>query len=178
MATPNQLRTTTLALPETAEGSHFGMAAFSVRGRGFASLSEDGRVQLRMPPEQVEAAPAVHPAGERLSRSGRTIGLRVPLAALDGRALHALVRASWRHRAPRRLVAAVDQAEAAATGEGDLPAAIGRPATRALHGAGLTTLDRVAARSEAELLRLHGVGPKTIRVLEQVLAEQGRSLRA
>lgn len=71
-----------------------------------------------------------------------------------------------------------EQADAAEPGAGDLPTAIGRPATRALHGAGLATLDLVAASSEAELLELHGVGPKAVRILKQVLAEQGRSLRA
>lgn len=58
----------------------------------------------------------------------------------------------------------------------DLPAAIGRPATRALLAAGITTLDDVAARSSTELLALHGVGPKAVRILTEVLAERGRSL--
>jgi predicted flap endonuclease-1-like 5' DNA nuclease len=59
---------------------------------------------------------------------------------------------------------------------GDLPAAIGKPATRALLAAGITTLDDVAARSSTELLALHGVGPKAVRILAEVLAERGRSL--
>jgi hypothetical protein len=59
----------------------------------------------------------------------------------------------------------------------DLPGNIGRPATNALLGAGLTTLDEVATRSEAELLSLHGVGPKAVRVLAEALAAQGRTLR-
>ncbi len=39
MTTLAQLRKAALALPETEEGTHFGMVAFSVRGKGFASVT-------------------------------------------------------------------------------------------------------------------------------------------
>ncbi|MEV0322951.1 helix-hairpin-helix domain-containing protein [Streptomyces sp. NPDC050658] len=58
----------------------------------------------------------------------------------------------------------------------DLPAGIGKPATRALHGAGITTLDQVARRTRRELLALHGVGPKAVRLLAEALERQGKSL--
>ncbi|QSB17330.1 DNA-binding protein [Natronosporangium hydrolyticum] len=54
---------------------------------------------------------------------------------------------------------------------------MGKPATRALANAGLTTLDQVATRTRAELLALHGVGPKAVRILADTLTEQGMSLR-
>ncbi|MCA5891816.1 hypothetical protein LEP48_00435 [Isoptericola sp. NEAU-Y5] len=54
---------------------------------------------------------------------------------------------------------------------GDLPSAIGRPATRALESAGITTLAAVAQRSDAELLALHGVGPRAVRILREALAD-------
>lgn len=57
--------------------------------------------------------------------------------------------------------------------DGGLPRAIGAPATRALHGAGYTRLEQLAAVSEAELLKLHGVGPRAIRILREALAERG-----
>lgn len=56
---------------------------------------------------------------------------------------------------------------------GELPKGIGKPATRALAAAGYTRLDQLAAASEAELLALHGVGPKAIRVLRPALAAKG-----
>ena len=56
----------------------------------------------------------------------------------------------------------------------DLPTSIGKPATRALVGAGVVTLDDVAARSKSELAALHGVGPKALRILADVLAERGQ----
>ena len=43
--------------------------------------------------------------------------------------------------------------------------AIGAPARRALTNAGLTTWDAVDAASDAELLDLHGFGPKALRIL-------------
>ncbi|MET1156116.1 DNA-binding protein [Arthrobacter sp.] len=55
---------------------------------------------------------------------------------------------------------------------------IGGPATRALVSAGMTDLDTVARHSQAELLALHGVGPKAVRILTEALAASGQSLRA
>jgi predicted flap endonuclease-1-like 5' DNA nuclease len=92
--------------------------------------------------------------------------------------LNALVRASWFARAPQRLAAALAAAEGAADRPGELPAGIGKPATRALFGAGVSTVEQVAAHTEDELLALHGVGPKAVRILAAALAERGMSLRS
>jgi hypothetical protein len=54
-----------------------------------------------------------------------------------------------------------------------LPLAIGRPATRAFARAGYTLLEHFTTVAEADLLRLHGVGPKSVRVLRDALAERG-----
>jgi DNA-directed RNA polymerase alpha subunit len=61
--------------------------------------------------------------------------------------------------------------------EADLPR-IGAPATRALAAAGITRLDQVADRTEAELLALHGFGPRALRLLVEALAERGLELRS
>ncbi|MFP5489527.1 MAG: DNA-binding protein [Acidimicrobiia bacterium] len=55
---------------------------------------------------------------------------------------------------------------------------IGAPATRALTAIGVTRLDQVAERTEAELLALHGVGPRAIRILREALADRGQRFRA
>jgi hypothetical protein len=57
-----------------------------------------------------------------------------------------------------------------------LPHAIGRPATGALRAAGYTELHQLAGVPAADLLRLHGVGPKAVAVLREALAERGLSL--
>jgi hypothetical protein len=43
--------------------------------------------------------------------------------------------------------------------------AIGAPARRALSNAGLTTWDAVDAAPDADLLALHGFGPKALAIL-------------
>src|SRR5450755_2233650 len=57
-----------------------------------------------------------------------------------------------------------------------LPGTIGAPATRALTAAGYTELRQLANVPAAELRKLHGVGPKALRLLQAALAEQGMSL--
>ncbi len=52
---------------------------------------------------------------------------------------------------------------------------IGAPATRALRAVGITTLEQVAALTEAELAALHGVGPMAIGRLREAMAERGMS---
>ncbi|WP_254644110.1 hypothetical protein [Streptomyces sp. BV286] len=174
------LRKSALALPEVEEGARYGRVAFSVRGRGFVSMDDDGHVRLRLPHDAAAAAAAAaHPTGELLVLAGTRIGFRVPLADIDGKDLNALVRASWSSRAPKRLAAALAAAESSAGDpDGDLPAGIGRPATQALLGAGLTTLELVAQHTKSELLALHGVGPKAVRILSETLEQQGLALRA
>ncbi|MFS0700577.1 helix-hairpin-helix domain-containing protein [Cellulomonas sp. 179-A 4D5 NHS] len=67
--------------------------------------------------------------------------------------------------------------DGAASGGVPLTPRIGRPALGALAHVGITTLDEVARLSEAELLALHGVGPKAVRLLRESLAAEGLSLR-
>ena len=54
----------------------------------------------------------------------------------------------------------------------DLPK-ISRPAASALASAGITSLAEAAAFGRSELLRLHGVGPQALRILDEALAEHG-----
>ena len=58
----------------------------------------------------------------------------------------------------------------------DLPK-IGGPATRALNGAGYTRLEQLTQVTEAELMALHGFGPKALHILKEALAERGWSLK-
>ena len=56
---------------------------------------------------------------------------------------------------------------------GDELPAIGAPATRALAAIGVTKLSQLEGRSEAELLALHGFGPKALRLLREAGADLG-----
>jgi predicted flap endonuclease-1-like 5' DNA nuclease len=53
---------------------------------------------------------------------------------------------------------------------------IGAPATRALNDAGYTSLRRLADVPRAELAKLHGMGPKGLRIIEDNLTKQGLRL--
>jgi hypothetical protein len=57
-----------------------------------------------------------------------------------------------------------------------LPANIGAPATRALTAAGYTQLSQLANVPASALKKLHGVGPKALRILQEALEQQGMTL--
>jgi predicted alpha/beta hydrolase family esterase len=57
----------------------------------------------------------------------------------------------------------------------DLPAELGRPARRALVGAGYRRLEQLARHYESEVGGLHGVGPKALGQLRRALTSRGLS---
>lgn len=59
--------------------------------------------------------------------------------------------------------------------EGDLPDGLGSPARRALAGAGYVRVGQFTEVSEAEVLRLHGMGPRALGLIRDALAERGQS---
>jgi predicted flap endonuclease-1-like 5' DNA nuclease len=54
---------------------------------------------------------------------------------------------------------------------------IGAPASRALAAVGITRLSQLTQHSAADLLKLHGMGPRAITILRRALADQELSLR-
>ena len=54
-------------------------------------------------------------------------------------------------------------------------AELASPARRALEGAGLTTLAKLARKSEAQVRALHGMGPNAMATLRAALRKGGRS---
>ncbi|WP_046470869.1 helix-hairpin-helix domain-containing protein [Allosalinactinospora lopnorensis] len=57
----------------------------------------------------------------------------------------------------------------------DIPAGLGAPAHRALAAAGHRRLEQFTEVSEAEIRRLHGVGPRAVERIRRALAARGRS---
>jgi len=57
----------------------------------------------------------------------------------------------------------------------DLPAGLSAPALRALNGAGYVRLEQLTGVSEAQLKKLHGLGPRGIDLLRNALEEKGLS---
>lgn len=53
----------------------------------------------------------------------------------------------------------------------EFPKEIGNPATNALVAIDITTLKQISKMSDKELLALHGVGPKAVRILREYIEE-------
>ncbi|WNR42641.1 DNA-directed RNA polymerase subunit alpha C-terminal domain-containing protein [Paenibacillus roseipurpureus] len=58
-----------------------------------------------------------------------------------------------------------------------LPRGVANPARRALANAGITTIEDLTQISEKDLLKLHGMGPKAVRIMGEELAARGMSFR-
>jgi hypothetical protein len=61
----------------------------------------------------------------------------------------------------------------AMSGDNDLPEGLAAPALRALAGAGIQNLAQLSQFSEAEIKKLHGIGPNALEKLRRALAEKG-----
>lgn len=61
------------------------------------------------------------------------------------------------------------------TSESDLPAGLAAPARRALDGAGIVRLEQLTNLTEADIMKLHGMGPNAMEKLRRALAAQGLS---
>lgn len=52
---------------------------------------------------------------------------------------------------------------------------LSKPAQRALANAGIKTLEQLSRLSEAEFMKLHGIGKNTLQTLKTTMAENGFS---
>ena len=59
--------------------------------------------------------------------------------------------------------------------DSDFPIELAAPARRALVGAGYLRLEQLSRVSEAEIKRLHGIGPNALKQLRQALNAKGLS---
>ncbi len=60
----------------------------------------------------------------------------------------------------------------------DFPPGLAQPALRALRAAGYTRLEQFTSITEAELLKLHGMGPKALGLIRSALQARGLSFAA
>jgi hypothetical protein len=79
---------------------------------------------------------------------------------------------------PERALPAAPYAGAMTSPSDDTIPDLGAPANRAFAAAGITTLTEVSRTSERELLAMHGVGPRAIRILREAMAERGMDFGA
>lgn len=60
----------------------------------------------------------------------------------------------------------------------EFPRSIGKVAARELALAGFTRFEHLTKVAKKSLLRIHGVGPKSVRILEEELQERGLGFKS
>lgn len=106
MATLAQARRLALALPESTEEDHHGLASFRVRGKIFATVPDDSHLRVMVDEVEIRAAVAENPGtcqefywGKRLACV--VVALRPATPAL----LEELLTEAWLRKAPKALAA-------------------------------------------------------------------------
>lgn len=103
--TLEDVRRLAFGLPEVSEEPHFHFISFRVRGKIFATLPPDTRhlhVFVDEPTRETMLTIAPH-TYEKLLWGEKVVGLRVKLATAQRDDVDALLRCSWRRKAPREL---------------------------------------------------------------------------
>jgi hypothetical protein len=105
-----------MALPEVQEGPPVPaarrIAAFKVAGKSFLGLESGGMAMtVSLPEKEARLAAAGEPAAyEEIWRNGtKFMGLRVDLSKVSSGRVRELIEISWRHSAPKHIVAAYDK---------------------------------------------------------------------
>jgi hypothetical protein len=116
MISLSELRAFAMTLPEVEEGPPVQaarrIAAFKVAGKSFVGV-EKGGVTMTVSLDERESkaiAAGNATAYEEIWRNGKIfMGLRVDLSKVPTSQVHALIEKSWRHSAPKRVVAEYDK---------------------------------------------------------------------
>jgi|ERR1700678_3899406 hypothetical protein len=112
----SDLRAIAMTLPEVEEGPPVQaarrIAAFKVAGKSFVGVEKGGMTMtVSFAEKEAKAVVAEYPdAYEEIWRDRKIfMGLRVDLSKVPARRVRALIEQSWRHSAPKRIVAAYDK---------------------------------------------------------------------
>lgn len=180
MATQDDVRRIALSLPATTEGT--GGFAFLVDSKAFVWAWQE-RIdpkRARVPSQEVIAVRVGNEfEKESLIDMDPNVffteahydgypAILVRLGGVDLDLLEVVLTDGWRCRASRRLIAEHTDA---------LPATLAKPALRALAEAGYVQIGQLDGVSEADLRKLHGVGPNAIAELRRALSARGFALR-
>ncbi|MGA9720322.1 MAG: MmcQ/YjbR family DNA-binding protein [Acidobacteriaceae bacterium] len=105
-----------MILPEVEEGPPIPaarrIASFKVAGKSFVGVEMGGTsMTVSLSEKEARAVVAEHPgAYEETWRYGKIfMGLRVDLSKVSAQRTRELIERSWRHSAPKRIVAAYDE---------------------------------------------------------------------
>jgi hypothetical protein len=104
MVTRDRARALALALPEAVELDHHGRPSFRVAGRIFATLWDEGHLNIMLDEPGILTAVQAHPEACAEVRWGaRLSAVRVALAQADEPLTAELLADAWERRAPARL---------------------------------------------------------------------------
>jgi hypothetical protein len=100
-----EVRKFALALPEVIEQDHWGNPSFRIRGRIFATLPDEGHVNVMIDPFDVEAVVREDPDTCEELRWGKEVrGVRGSLNKAGSTMVETLLETAWRRKAPKRLL--------------------------------------------------------------------------
>ncbi len=107
MITRDRIRELALALPDASEQDHHGRPSFRVAGKIFATLWDDGHMNVMLDEPGILTAVQAHPAACTEFRWGRRLAaVHVALAIADEALVAELLSDGWERRAPARLAGA------------------------------------------------------------------------
>jgi hypothetical protein len=87
------------------EQAHWGNTSFRVRGRIFATVPDEGHVNVMIEPFDVEAVLRAEPEScEELWWGKELKGVRVSLRVASPAMVKSLPQAAWRRKAPKRVL--------------------------------------------------------------------------
>ena len=103
--TVQEVRKFALALPEAVEQEHWGNPSFRIRGKIFATLPDEGHVNVMLDPFDVEPVVRDDPRScEELMWGKQLVGVRVSSKQASPTMIKSLLEAAWRRKAPKRLL--------------------------------------------------------------------------
>lgn len=101
----DEARALALALPEAVEQDHHGKPSFRVGGKIFATLWNEGRVNVMVDEGGIRTAIAAAPeACEEVWWGKRLAAVGVALARVERDHLGELLQDAWEQKAPKRLL--------------------------------------------------------------------------
>jgi hypothetical protein len=96
VVSPELARSLALALPDTVEQDHHGRPSFRVSGRIFATLWDEGHMNVMLDQAGIRTAVQGHPGiCEEFWWGKRLAAVSVGLAAVSGELLHELLEDAW-----------------------------------------------------------------------------------
>ena len=113
MITRDRVRELALALPETTERDHHGRPSFRVADKIFATLWDEGHVNVMVDEPGILTAVQAHPEACTEFRWGKRLAaVHVDLAMADEALVVDLLADGWARRAPTRLTGRLNRVPA------------------------------------------------------------------